>query len=294
LFPVVPVTASGVGWQDRRVKQTTEQSAAERWSRALEGWAIPPEILAAAPESPWGFPPALFQQASHEHAPRNTPSRRRALEALPAGGSVLDVGVGGGGASLPLVPRAGVVVGVDEGREMLNSFAGAAERAGVEHDEIHGSWPEVAFRAPRADVVVCHHVFYNVSNLPPFVDALTQHARHRVVVELTERHPLVGLNDLWRHFHGTPRPEGPTAEDAHAVLEESGLAVQVERFSRPRGRRHLERRDLVAFVRRRLCLTADRDPEIDELLGDREFISSDDVVTLWWEAQENAPKRPPR
>ena len=35
--------------------------ALERWREQLDGWAIPAEILAAAPESPWGFPVGLFR-----------------------------------------------------------------------------------------------------------------------------------------------------------------------------------------------------------------------------------------
>ena len=82
-------------------------SVAERWSEALAGWAIPEEILAVAPESPWGFPTEVFVTAAREAlvAPP-TPTHRRALEALPLGGVVLDVGAGAGAASLPLTPRA--------------------------------------------------------------------------------------------------------------------------------------------------------------------------------------------
>jgi SAM-dependent methyltransferase len=258
-------------------------SAAARWAEALEAWAIPREILDAAPESPWGFPPRLFHRGPEELRPPDTPSHRRALEALPAGGSVLDVGVGGGAGSLPLVPRAAAITGVDQGAAMLESFARAAGEIGVEHSVIEGSWPDIASRAPTTDVVVCHHVFYNVPDLRAFVLALNEHARHRVVAELTERHPLVSLNDLWRHFHGGSRPDGPRAEDARAVLAEAGIQAHLERFDRPPPRHRLERSDLVAFVRRRLCLSPDLDPEIDELLGDRQAITSGSVVALWWD-----------
>lgn len=257
-------------------------SAAARWTEALAAWAIPQEILDAAPESPWGFPPALFHRDPEHLGAPDTPSHRRALEALPDGGSVLDVGVGGGAGSLPLAPPAAEITGVDQGAAMLESFARAAREIGVKHSVIEGSWPDIASRAPRTDVVVCHHVFYNAPDLRAFVIALSDHARHRVVAELSERHPLVSLNDLWRHFHGGSRPEGPRAEDAQAVLAEAGIQAYLERFDRP-PRHRLERRDLVAFVRRRLCLSPDQDPEIDELLGDRQAITSGPVVALWWD-----------
>src|SRR5438067_8826595 len=145
-------------------------TAADRWRAELAGWAIPDDILAAAPEPPWGFPVELFHA---EPVPSESPSRTRALEALPDGGAVLDVGCGGGAASMALVPPAALVVGVDSSEAMLAEFAGTAARLGVAHRELLGSWPQAAADAPPVDVVACHHVFYNVPNLVPFVAALT-------------------------------------------------------------------------------------------------------------------------
>ena len=257
-------------------------TAADRWAAALAGWAIPDEIVAAAPESPWGFPPALFQ-ASEADVGADTPSRRWAVEALPAGGVVLDVGAGGGAASIPLCPPAGRLVAVDESAGMLDSLAERAEGLGVDHHEVQGHWPEVAPSVPVADVVVCHHVFYNVPGLAAFALALTDHARHRVVAELTARHPLTAQAGLWRHFHGIDRPDGPTADDAVAVLREAGLDVVAERFVVP-ARPRPDRAERVAFVRRRLCLTRDRDVELDALLpADDALLRPREAVALWWE-----------
>ena len=258
------------------------KTAAARWAEELAAWAIPPEILDAAPESPWGFPPALFQAPDPEAVP-DTPSRRRALEALPEAGTVLDVGSGGGAASLALVPPAARIVAVDESAEMLATLAAAAEGRGVDHAEHAGRWPDIAAAVPVADVVVCHHVFYNVAGLAEFALALTAHARHRVVAELTATHPLTAQGPLWRHFHGIDRPEGPTAELAAAVLDEAGLRVAAEPYpAAPRSER--DRAELVAFVRRRLCLPPERDPEVDALLpSDQTHLLPRKVVTLWWE-----------
>lgn len=259
--------------------------AADRWRQALAEWAIPDEILAAAPEPPWGFSPALFA-ARAEHAVRvdtDSPSRRRALEALPPGGSVLDVGVGGGAGSLPLVPPATLLVGVDEGAGMLASFAAAADRLGVAHREVQGSWPAVAADVEVVDVVVCHHVLYNVADLVPFAAALTSHARARVVVEISGDHPTSNFNPLWLAIHGVERPTSPTAEDAVAVLEELGIEVAHEEFHRPWQRFGAERADLVAMTRRRLCVGPDRDAEIDALLGPPDDAPSRRSVTIWWD-----------
>jgi SAM-dependent methyltransferase len=258
--------------------------AARYWAELLAAWAIPADILERAPEPPWGCPPALFAHAAEEAVgvdpESRSPSARRALEALPEDGSVLDVGAGGGAASLPLAPPAGRVTAVDQSPKMLAAFAALAERVGVAHAEVEGSWPEVAAQVELADVVVCHHVFYNVGELPPFVQALTGRARRRVVVELTAVHPQAHLNDLWRHFHGTDRPTGPTAEDAAAVVAEMGLDAGLERFDAPSRWTGIDRAEVVTFVRRRLCLTADRDPEIDAALGDA--FAPRPLATLWW------------
>src|SRR5262249_1209579 len=140
---------------------------------------------------------------------------------------------GGGAAAFGLADRAGLVVGVDSGPGMLEQFAAEAEQRGIDHRETFGDWPDVAAQVEPVDVVVCHNVLYNVAYLAPFAHALTDHARHRVVVQITAEHPLVASRPLWRHFHGIDRPSGPTAELAVAALRELGLTVSERRWSRP-------------------------------------------------------------
>jgi hypothetical protein len=149
---------------------------------------------------------------------------------------------------------------------MIASFLEAAAGAGLEADGVQGRWPEVAGRVGPADVVVCHHVLYNVADLAPFATALTGHARRRVVVELTDRHPLVELAPLWRRFHGLERPSGPTAGDAAAALAALGLEPRREDWVSDDRYGFDDLEELVAFTRRRLCLPADRDAEVAEAL----------------------------
>ncbi len=258
--------------------------AAAFWSEALAQWSVPREILDQAPESPWQFPTSLFAKAAERalEDPVGSPSRRRAREALPDGGSVLDVGAGGGAAGLPLAPPAALLTAVDQSAGMLAEVAAAAERRGVAHREVQGRWPEVAPSVEPADVVVCHHVFYNVADLVPFAEALTRYARRRVVVELTAVHPQSNLNRLWKEVHGVERPTAPTAPDAVAVLREMGLEVGSEEFERGALWDDHDRAELVAFTRRRLCVGPERDPEIDDLLGPAAAQPPRRLVTLWW------------
>lgn len=238
--------------------------AAERWAAELAAWAIDPAILAAAPESPYGFPPELFAAGPHLHA---SPLHDLARAALPPGGTVLDVGVGGGAAGLPVVPPDGHLHAVDSQPSMLAAIAAAAAERGVAVTAYEGRWPDIAATVPVCDVVVVGHVFYNVPDLVPFVTALTEHARERVVVEVTERHPMVRLAPMWQELHGQPRPDGPTAELALEVLREAGLDPQVHVYVRP----HEQRTGAVAeawvdFTRRQLCVGPDRRAEVVALM----------------------------
>jgi SAM-dependent methyltransferase len=244
-------------------------TALTEWGAALRAWAIPDEILSAAPESPWAFPVGLFRdRASSATEEPPSPSTRRALEALPEGGSVLDVGSGAGAASLALVPPAGSIIAVDPSAEMLEAFEDLAATRPVQHEIIRGGWPDIAGSVEPSDIVVCHHVVYNVQNLEPFVRELSTHARRRVVVELTAEHPRAWMNDLWMRFHGLERPTRPTADDLVAALGQIGITPAREDWSVAR-EAFASRGEAVALARARLCLTADRDEEVAEALGDR-------------------------
>lgn len=254
------------------------EAAAARWADALAAWKIPDEILAQAPEPPYRLPPELFVPPV---APPDTPSRRAAVAGLHGGGAVLDVGAGAGAAGLALVPPATSLAAVDESPEMLVRLRDVAGERGIEPVVVEGRWPDVEASVPVADVVVCHHVFYNVARLLPFVQALTAHARRRVVVELTARHPLAPMTPLWRHFWGIDRPEGPTAEDAVALLVAAGLEPTVERFRRPERPGALDHAARAVFTRRRLCLPPSADSEVAAILAAAPPVE-EPVVCLAW------------
>lgn len=258
---------------------------------------MPDAIVRAAPESPWTCPVELFRsRAARADEGDPTPATVRALEALPPGGVVLDVGCGGGATSLPLASVAGVLVGVDASAEMLRAYREAVEGRDRKVTTLHGRWPDVATSAPRADVAVSGHVLYNVQDLAPFVRALDAHVERRVVLELTERHPLHWMNDLWQLFHGLVFPEGPDASVAERAIHDLGFDVARDERAADSTRSHggFERReDAVALIRRRLCLAADRDGEVADALGDRLRRDAEglwsagpadqSVVALWWD-----------
>jgi len=275
------------------------------WRDDLAGWAIPQAILDRAPAAPWANERALFVRRAAERmrAPRGS-SYRRAREALPLGGTVLDVGAGAGAASLPLIDRAGAIVAVDQDRELLRALIAQAGDEGTKVRTVVGTWPAAATGVAAADIVVCHHVLYNIGDLRPFVDALAGHARRRVVIEITASHPVARLSPLWLRFHGLARPSRPTSEDAAAAVAAIVGTVQVERERLRSDGAAGSWADLVAFTCRRLCLGPERQADVaaalTELLGaapeDPTTWSAPDreVVTIWWDAPSAiAPGSPP-
>ena len=259
--------------------------ANRRWADMLAEWAIPDELLQAAPASPFFFDPTVFIAAADEALARagDSPSDAAARESLPEGGAVLDVGVGAGAASLRLAARAGHIVGVDLSRELLDVFATRAQALGVESTTVEGGWPDVAARTSPADVVLCHHVVYNVADLAGFADALTAHATRRVVVELTTTHPLAWMAPYWEAVHGLGQPDRPTADDAVDVLASLGLDVRRQRWQRRLQMIGESDADHVARIARRLCVGPARHAEVRRLLEETPPPDAREVTTLWWE-----------
>jgi len=264
-----------------------------RWRADLATWAIPAEILAQAPDTPWIPERAVFiRRALARTAAPGGASYRRAAEALPPGGTILDIGAGAGAASLPHLAHAASLVAVDADATLLAELVRQAGPAVTRVRTVIGRWPDVAADVGAADVVVCHHVLYNVPDLEPFVAALAAHARRRVVIEITPAHPLTRLNPLWERIHGLRRPTRPTWTDAAETIRSLGHAVEVEREELPADPRGGTWDELVATTARRLCLRPERSNDVAAAL-EAEGAHPDDpttwtpprrsVVTLWWD-----------
>ena len=167
---------------------------------------------------------------------------------------------------------------------MLTAYVEAARSAGVAvADACTGGGPMSPTLTPIADVVVCHHVFFNVADAVPFATALTEHARLAVVVEIPVRHPLAGWNPAWKHFWDLDRPTGPTDADLVAVLREAGLVPEVWHSHRtPLSRHSSDPSTLLPAARRRLCLGPERDAELADYLASNPIDFVDTVATLRW------------
>lgn len=204
---------------------------------------------------------------------------------MPHDGIVLDVGSGGGRAALALVPPAGSVVAVDQQQAMLDAFEGASVRRGVNSRTYLGRWPDVADDVPICDVVVCHHVAFNVPDIGPFLSALDAHATHRVVLEVPMEHPTAPMSPLWKRFWDLDRPTRPTALDLLEIARALGFDAHLDEWVDASwgNRVALPTPERVRFARIRLCLAQDRDAEVAAALIEEADSKPRPVATLWWD-----------
>jgi SAM-dependent methyltransferase len=240
----------------------------QRWRDDLAAWSIPEPITAGCTESPWVLPREVFARRARKQRRRPVGlSYELAWQALALPGTVLDVGAGAGAASLPLAARCTGLTAVDTDQRLLAELAGQAALDGLAVRTVHGRWPDASGLVEPADVVTCHHVLYNVADVQPFVTALTARARRLVVAEMTARHPLTELNELWWHFHRIRRPVGPTADDVLAILRAMGLRPRQQAWTRPATVEYASFDELVDVTRRRLCLPPQRAGEVADALA---------------------------
>lgn len=264
-----------------------ETPAARYWRAQLDAWAIPDEIREAAVSFPYEMDPDLFRPRStggSDDAARVSLSTQRALDALPASerSSVIDVGCGGGAATMAVARRLHSAVGVDQSPGMLEVFGEEGTARGIATRTVAGTWPSVADEAGLADLVLCHHVAYNVAELGPFALALDHAAGRRVVMELTLTHPQTANAALWQQFWNLDRPAGPSAENALAVIREAGIKAELEVGGAGTLRRDapIEARTLTAA--RLLCLGPDRLPEVEAAVLALPA-RSDQRAVIWWD-----------
>ncbi|MCB2222578.1 MAG: class I SAM-dependent methyltransferase [Actinobacteria bacterium] len=266
--------------------------AAAHWKRHLEAWAIPADLLAAAEEPPYGWPPAVLARMRRERdRGAATPTIDIVTGLAPDEGTVLDVGAGTGRLAVPLARAGHRVTAVEPAATMLAGLREGA--AGLPVEVVEGRWPEAAGVVGRHDVAVSAHVVYDVADLAPFLAALADRAA-AVVIECGADHPWASLAPLYRALHGLERPAGPTVDDLAAVVEEiTGAAPEVERWEAARPLWFADEPEMLAFYRRRLVLPADRTPELAALLAPRvrRFgggVTLDDrprqTATVWWRA----------
>jgi 2-polyprenyl-3-methyl-5-hydroxy-6-metoxy-1,4-benzoquinol methylase len=246
--------------------EPARQALASRWSSNLTDWAIPQEVLASAPESPWSFDPNAFRPRMDETL-NHTQHAILALLDRSSDRSVLDVGAGAGAGVLPIAPSVHSLLALDQNAAMLEVLALESEAVPEMIVETRvGDFFDLEPGLGRYDVVTSQNVIYNIDDLFGFLTGLLNHARVGVVLEMTLHHPHYGLNLLWQRFHQLERPSSPSAADVIEALEMLGVTPRV--LVGPSLARVDDPAQRIISVRRRLCLGPDDDPRIQAALAE--------------------------
>lgn len=143
--------------------------------------------------------------------------------------SVMDVGAGAGRLAVPLSRHCREVTAVEPSESMRARLAEMARVWDVSNMEVMPEQWEDAAPAP-ADIVICAHVVYTVTEIEFFSAKLDEYARELVAVILFEKSAAVNYFPLWARVHGEERLVLPSAPDYTAVLSEMGVDFQVHRL----------------------------------------------------------------
>jgi SAM-dependent methyltransferase len=135
--------------------------------------------------------------------------------------TLIDVGAGTGRHALPLAERLEWVTAV-EPSEGMRARIPPRDNMTV----VASSWEDAAV-AP-ADLVICCHVLYGVTEPVPFIEKMQRSARERIFImmrELPLRHPATVLRERIR---GGEEPRMPRFSDLFMLLIQMGIAPDVD------------------------------------------------------------------
>ncbi len=199
-------------------------SAAETWGEMVRvEHEQSDRMRGARPTDHWRQYAHQFKADPHR---RDDTLVERLRDHLLPGDSLLDVGAGGGRLALPLALTCRSVTAVEPSPSMCAVLRETAEEAGIEVKVVESGWAEAT--VDPADVVLCSHVVYVVQDIETFVRKLNQHARRLVLMVVFRSSPQSQLYGLWEQVHGEPRNPLPTLPQFQPVLNELGIAYQVD------------------------------------------------------------------
>ena len=141
--------------------------------------------------------------------------------------TLIDVGAGGGRYALPLALRFSHVVAVEPSESMCGVLRQQASQYGIGNvSVVQADWDEA--QVEQADVVVCVHVIYTITDVAPFLRKMEAHARQYVMVVLYQVSPQAQVFPAWERIHGEPRLSLPAMLELKEVLQELEIPAHLE------------------------------------------------------------------
>ena len=141
--------------------------------------------------------------------------------------TVVDVGAGAGRLALPLALRCRHVTAVEPSPSMASILLQQAADYHIHNISLVQERWEAA-EVDAADVVLCVHMLYTISDIEPFLRKLESHAQERVLVVIFNAPPQSQIYPLWQRIHGEERLPLPSLPQFEEVLRELGIRFQLE------------------------------------------------------------------
>ena len=199
-------------------------------------------------------------------ADAHDPFLRMVRQRVRRGTSVIDVGAGAGRYALALAPEIDEVIAVEPSGDLLELLAQQARQMRIANLRlVESRWEDAGDL--QADVVVCYGVMGAIEDAAPFMQKLDDAARDSVFVGLGSGVDVL-RDPLWRHFHGTAPPPGPSFLDGVEVLTELDIAPRAAVLEYPTP--VYDDLDNAVFAYRDLLelpATAEIDAELRRVLG---------------------------
>jgi hypothetical protein len=139
---------------------------------------------------------------------------------------LLDVGGGAGRISLPLASRCREVICIDPSAGMQEVFETTVRDAGIKNARfVSGGWPETT--GVEGDVALVAHVTYFVTDIVPFIAALNNATRRRVLVGSRSLAAPNQFAPFFKLVRGEELALVPGPDELAAVLREVGIGAEV-------------------------------------------------------------------
>ena len=143
------------------------------------------------------------------------------------GSTALDVGGGAGRMALPMALKCDHVAVVEPSGSMITQLREVADDAGICNVSVTQSTWENA-ELDVADVVLCAHVVYGVTDLEPFVRKLDSHATELVILLAFVESPMSRISRFWQPVHREERIDMPALPELVSALWEMGIYPDVK------------------------------------------------------------------
>lgn len=174
--------------------------------------------------------------------------------------TVMDVGGGAGRLALPLALHSSHVTVVEPSESMVAALRESASEAGIENVSVtEETWEEA--KVEPADVILCAHVVYGVTNIETFVNKLNAHAREKILLLAYTSAPISRFSAFWKPVHGDDRVTLPGMPEIVSVLWDMGIYPDVEMLDGRQIRPFEDREQALEQLRTRIYVTQDSEKD---------------------------------